>query len=652
MDDQPDQAKEQSEINKIDLSALQGFSFGTQWTPAEKASPQRREGREREYQGSREGQGGARPPRDRRPMRRPASDQPRADRGSPVDRRGGQPPREQYQNFRERRDRGPAQPDNRPYISTVFDVVFYPEDEVFHKIVQRVRDSKHTFELFEIARAVLGKSERCVIVVRRKPEGAGEHAPVHVSAVDGLPFETEEAAVDYVVRTQMGHFFNIEEVEVEPPKGSFAVVSRCSITGELLGPPNYHRYQSILQQHHASRLPNMSFERFKDRLESVREPEVIAAWLEKMKKGVRYTWKTPAEGTEAPVFEALEDARNFLLATARDQVVRPLEHARFHGKLLEALPDGEIRRAIEGQLERQRRFPLDSANALRGRLRREGFTIFKKGSKGVSYVCAVKRRFRVPGQTFSESINSLIGFIEANPLISIRELPAKMLGVEPPQPPQPAESAQAAQPTEPAQPIQVAEPPQPAESSQPAEAAETARPDAPAPEGESAKPAADEKSSNLEEEALVRRVLIDLRWLVTEGYVTEYSDGRLFAPPPARQQHSKEEDEGDDQSSESESEESASDSGHAEPDAESTPETSDAETTESSPEVAAAAEAPPTVEEPAASEQAPVAAPEVVNEPVVASEPEPEVQSTPEETPPPAVAPKADPPKTEPDAGA
>jgi hypothetical protein len=93
------------------------------------------------------------------------------------------------------------------------------------------------------------------------------------------------------------------------------------------------------------------------------------------------------------------------------------------------MPQGEIRRAIEGALERQRKFPLDTANALRGRLRREHFTIFKKGSKGVSYVCAVKRKFRVPGQTFADSIGALISFVEAHPMIRASELPIKLLGI-------------------------------------------------------------------------------------------------------------------------------------------------------------------------------------------------------------------------------
>src|SRR5262249_576851 len=81
-----------------------------------------------------------------------------------------------------------------------------------------------------------------------------------------------------------------------------------------------------------------------------------------------------------PTFDTLEDARVHLLTQARDKVVRTAENARFHGKVAETMPPGEIRRAIEGALERQRRFPLDTANALRGRLRREHFTIFKKGS--------------------------------------------------------------------------------------------------------------------------------------------------------------------------------------------------------------------------------------------------------------------------------
>jgi len=208
----------------------------------------------------------------------------------------------------------------------------------------------------------------------------------------------------------------------------------------------------------------------------------------------------PAES--GPSFDSLEEARAHLLAQAKERVVRPVETVRFHGKLIEKLPPGEIKRGIEGHVERQRRFPLDTANALRGRLRREGFTIFKKGSRGVSYVCAVKRRFRVPGQVFSESISALIEFVEKNPMITVKDLPLKFLGID-------LAAALAA---------------------------------APLPEGTPASQAPFVVLPSEQSERL-RKMNNDLRWLVTEGYVTEFSDSKLFAPPAVTAQTARKADE-------------------------------------------------------------------------------------------------------------
>ena len=272
-------------------------------------------------------------------------------------------------------------------------------------------------------------------------------------------------------------------------------------------------------------------------------------WLEKMKKTTRYTWKLTAapakpaaaavaapaaeadaaaapdvaapaaEAAPAPVvptFDSLEDARVFLLTQARDKVVRTTDSARFHGKVAETMPPGEIRAAIEGALERQRKFPLDTANALRGRLRREHFTIFKKGSKGVSYVCAVKRKFRVPGQTFADSIGALISFIEGHAMIRQSELATKYLGITLPVLVKPAAPAPAAAETAPA--------------------VESGAEAAPAP----AVVAPAEPTLTVDERAKLARMQGDLMWLVREGYVTEFIDGRLFAPPPMVEARKKE----------------------------------------------------------------------------------------------------------------
>ncbi len=602
MDDTtPANEPSQPGLNKIDLSQLQTFNFGTQWTEVKPVSPGRRE---------RDFDRGARPPRrddggqgapsrDRRTFRKPSGPATGPGGAAPGGSAGeGQSPQGERRRFdrppggprrdfhggdrREGFDRreGGQQFDRAPYISPYFVATCYPEDTGFAAMVKAVRASCRTYQLFEITKAVLEKNDRFVVVVQRarpeQPERPAEGAPaaapakpapIYMSLPDHLPFDTEDAAIQHVLANNLGAFFEMQEVEIDPPKGNFPIINKCSVTGELLGPPNYHRYQQILQQHYAAKIKGMSFDRFRENIVSVREPEAAAQWLDKMKKAVRYTWKPPAPRTpttppmdptaksvvppvaEKPVvpapevpaadaapvtvaetptdapapapeaisFDNIEDARLHLLANARDKVVRAVENVRFHGKLIEKLPPGEIRRALEGHIERQRRFPLDTANALRGRLRREGFTIFKKGSRGVSYVCAVKRRFRVPGQVFSETISALIDFIEKHPMVHIKDLPKTFLGIEIPV----ATPAPAPVPAEPAV-------DKPAEVSRPASQTPFAA-------------LAPEQAEKL------RKMSNDLRWLVMEGYVTEFSDGKLFAPPPMVPQAAKHAGSGEDE---------------------------------------------------------------------------------------------------------
>ena len=566
MDETPSNEKPAKDFNKIDLAQLQSFSFGTQWTQ-DKSTPSGKSdgGREsrRDDRPRREGPGGgSAAPRDRRGFRKPAG-APGTDGNAPVgdkptstpreggfesrgprregpagqrDRgefRGGGPRCDGGQRFSGPREGGFPVRDQGPYISPFFNVTFYPEDTGFSALAKVIRSSCRTYELFEIARVIIGKNDRFVAVIQHKiPEGAAADAPkptpFAVSVPDGVPFENEAAAIAHVFDKHLGQFFDVAEVEIDAPKGNFQVVNKCTVTGELLGPPNYHRYNQIVQQHHAAHI-KLPFEVYRSRIESVRDPEAIAQWLEKMKKATRYTWKqaqtvvapveTPvvAEGDTAPVtpavepvpapaFDTVEEARQYLLTQAREKVVRTTDAVRFHGKNMETLPQGELRRTLEGALERQRRFPLDTANALRGRLRRESFTIFKKGSKGVSYVCAVKRKFRVPGQTFADSIGALIAFIEAHPMIKASELAEKFLGFA---------ALVVSKPVEPVAPVEgvVAEPPPPVASSTPL---------------------------TLEQQSKLNRLVGDLRWLVSEGYVTEFIDGRIFAPPAVVEARKKE----------------------------------------------------------------------------------------------------------------
>jgi hypothetical protein len=533
----------------LDLNALSGLDFGPNW-----ADENAKSGRPKNYdsfgggkggKGRRGGSGasGGGATRDRRSGGRPSGVH-SGGRDGQSDRRGQGAPRGRGEGRRDSRGEGGRGRSAAPaYFEPTIKVDLYPQDEAFEALINRLRSSARTYQLFDIAQLLLEKPDRYIVVVSPKPVKGNEPAPLYYSVPGHLPFETEEDAINHVMANYLDQFFEIEEIEVEPPKGNFQMVNRCTITSELLGPPNYHRYQEFLQLHYTARITGMSFEQFTARVESSKEQEHIDAWLESMKKGARYTVKDHQEG-ESESFDTLEAVRHFLLQQRKDKVVGSGESVRFAGRDIERLPKGDIRRSVEAYVESQKHFPLDSANNIRGRLRRHKFAVYKKGSKGVSFVCAVKRKFRDSKTIFTESISDLIDFIEKHPEIPASKLPNEYVGIDTEkQKPEALKmteaevEAAAKAKAEAAEAEAIAATATDSPEGQAAEAAEKA------PEAEEATPTITKDATasteaqpkvelSEEDQKKLRQLMLDLRWLITEGYVTEYGDGRLFAPPP------------------------------------------------------------------------------------------------------------------------
>jgi hypothetical protein len=454
----------------VDLSALQGFDFGTNWSESKPRTSDSRSFDRNSRQGDRRPRGDNADRKDRRPFK-PGSFRkpPRQEEGD----RGDRPPRQGGGPSRRPADRHDAPP------KKVIEVSFYPEDNGLKAICKALRISTITYELFEITRTILEKEERFYLVIQ--PEGPaveGVEPCLYVAESDGLPFMSEESAKQHAMANCLEHFFTTETKEVEPPSGSFSTIRKCGITGELLGPPNFHKIQKIMADHHATRLSNMPYARFESRIESVSEEEVIAEWLEKMKTQTTYTLKP--EFGEPRVFEDGETARAYVHANLSGKMVSKHNSVKLEGTQISKVKDPLIKANLDFAWERQKRFPLDSANLLRGRLRRQKFALYKKGSKGVSYVCAVKRRFRDPDQVFSEPVEKLLEFLENNPGIAAKAMPEKYLGFI-----------------------------------------------IHAVEGE----AAPELTSD--QQAKLKAMSLDFQWLLKEGYIAEYSDGTVFANPVA-----------------------------------------------------------------------------------------------------------------------
>ena len=561
--------------SSIDLSSLlNAGAFGPSWASGKQSSQNYKDHQNLDDEKSDRRRKGGGKPRDRRQGMRQGGDR-RPERSS-----GGRGPGQgERQGDHRQGERRPPRHRNQqiPYRPD-FDIQLQPHPTAFAALLKAMRESCRTFELFEISRLFLSKSDRFIAKVLPKgtnpgkpnpkedpkPESADSEQIFYISEPDGVGFENEAEAIDHVLGNHLDKFFEIAKVEKEPPKGTFNVVNRCTVTNTLLAPPNYHRYQHILQEHYASKIHAMSFERFESKIETVREQEAVDQWLEAMKTG--YLYKAKDTGQE---FQHLEDARRHLLMHHKAKVVRTANTIRIDGKDLEKLPKNRIRRSIEAVLEKQLKVPLDFSNHLRGRLRRANFTIYKRGGKGgVTYVCAVKRQNRTPDTAFSDSIQHLVDFIEMNPEVTAQRILKSLLPVEGSVELETQES-EATTLSEPEQTNTTAvtseETDLTPETTSPMEAnpedAQTTEVEATSegvnqdegeetPKPEATKDEEVSPKSNLtprqkkpqvtepkEEKPLVGDIPVsatlaqDLRWLVQYGYVTEYSDGRLFAPP-------------------------------------------------------------------------------------------------------------------------
>lgn len=488
-----DESKSNSEnpANPVDISSLKDLSFGLAWEGNSSGkSDTRSKGKSFKKSSSTKSAGGG---QDRRRFK--GKEFHKAPTGTEDSGRRFKGERKFDRNKSNTRERKP-----RPF-RPILDVQFYPEDNPFQALIKAMSTSLKTYELFNIAKLLLDNTKLFVAVVQpfTKEGEAPSHKPVFRSIPDHAPFFTEDEAIAHSLRNNLNEYFEIEEVEGEAPAGSFSFVHKCKRTGELIGPTNFHQYNQLLQEHQANHFPNKSLDDVKALLETVKDEESIQQWIDKMKTKRIYKFKLSKDGLEIPeAFPTFEDAKRYLLLHFKDEVVRSGKSVRISARNFENLPEGDIKKSILAELEYQKKFPLRIANNLRGRLRRENFHLYKKGSEGISYVCWVKRKFRSESDEFSPEIRKLLLFIEEQEKLTVKDLPEKFLGLD-------------------------------AETVTKLEALSQT----PKTEDGAETPAPVEKTP--EDEQLLKdfaEMMRSLRWLLSEGYVTEYENGELFARSP------------------------------------------------------------------------------------------------------------------------
>ncbi|MDR0646905.1 MAG: hypothetical protein LBF43_00510 [Puniceicoccales bacterium] len=351
-------------------------------------------------------------------------------------------------------------------LEQMIDINLRPEEVALKVLINTLRNSCKTYQLFPLIRLFLEKEDRFFIVLSGQ-----QHSDFKgfYTVAKKIPFLSMEGALDYIIHQNWAQYFKEEYVVLEKPKGNFQSVNRCGITGALLGPPNYHLYADLLREHYEDNLKGRcAYESFLSQIKNEHTAEIVEAWLAGMTQGRRFRLLADPE----VCFMSKEAAKKYLLENSDLNLIQKVSRVKLTVSDVGQIVDFDLKKMIERFLNDEKKLPVKTANFFRGRLHYAGFHIYKKGSNGISYVCAIKRKIRDTTTQFSESVSKLIGVIEKyKGTITIFELPKVLFNV------------------------------------------------------------ADDAWEAVVDPLSAREFKSNLSWLIREGYVTEFEDNTLYISP-------------------------------------------------------------------------------------------------------------------------
>ncbi|WP_193213992.1 hypothetical protein [Luteolibacter marinus] len=185
-------------------------------------------------------------------------------------------------------------------------VSIVPAAEAVHLVVREIHHVARVYSLYDVSQILLAGRERYHLQF----SVSDKVGPLFKSKNgDSLWLTKDEAIAHFWQSEAASELYESEEVETDPPSGNFQVVARCGMSGEWLGPPNFHSYQTTLRRIHREQFSNMPFEAYASRVRTERGEEAVNAWLDTMRKRVR--WRPKGADDEAWSFDRSEIERDF-----------------------------------------------------------------------------------------------------------------------------------------------------------------------------------------------------------------------------------------------------------------------------------------------------------------------------------------------------
>jgi len=232
----------------------------------------------------------------------------------------------------------------------------------------------------------------------------------------------------------------------------------------------------------------MHFDAYKERVKIVREEETVKQWIEEQ------SWKTQYQSKARPDADPMDTWDELVADFEANHLEDLLENGRVVTLSAAAglnTPSRPVQELIRFHVEDQRRFPLQVATVLSQMFARQGLQFFKV-NRTITHVSVARPKFLDMTETpVSNGVQRIVDFIDATPDCTRKKL------------------FDALKPASPAAPEPKDAPSDPSAAIPPGEAS----PQATAPGG----------GISPEETSIIT----DLHWLIHQGHVIEFSNGKM-----------------------------------------------------------------------------------------------------------------------------
>jgi hypothetical protein len=401
----------------------------------------------------------------------------------PRDRGGGR----RDERFRREEMRDPVQPLPEVNASLI------PEENGVESLARQIKLTGRAYPVFDIAHLILKKPDRYHVTfsVVKKADGSVAQQ-LWLCNLDDTLWLSESDAISHVLRRHFETFYKPERTPTDPPKGTYTFVAQCGLSGTILGPPNYHDYQNKLRKLHAERFSRMPFEVYKAKVRIVKDEPTVKKWTEEQSWKIEYLCLNVPE---AKKLGSREEVEKHFRETHLANIIRTVESHTLNGAAAQQLPAEPLRQLLRRAWDEQHRFPLKVVTTLSQQLAAHGLQFFKV-NKTITHVSVARPHYLdLEATPVSEGIKRIVDYINANSGCTRRKLIEALA-------PTPAAASALTEPVAP-----------PGVTTEQSAAAPVA-----------ASSVAIESPTPTPEQTAV---IADLHWLIHQGHVLEFANGRI-----------------------------------------------------------------------------------------------------------------------------